>query len=115
MKLLREMPALIAWLEGGELSEKMRDELRDTVNALNEAAGPKGKAKGSLTLKLNLLVTDGRVEIAADITTKRPKEERGSTILWVTETGELSTEHPRQRDMFDGPRAVATDRTAADA
>ncbi|WP_176223095.1 hypothetical protein [Aurantimonas sp. 22II-16-19i] len=46
MKLLREIPALIAWLEGGELSEKMRDELRDTVNALNKAAGPKGKRRG---------------------------------------------------------------------
>ena len=115
MKLIREIPALLAWLEGGELSEKMREELRETVAALDEAAGPKGKAKGSLSLKLNLTVTAGRVEITAELATKRPKEERGSTVLWVTESGELSTEHPRQHSMFDGPRAVAGERSVADA
>ncbi len=113
MKVIREMPALIGWLEGGELAEKMRDELQAVVAALNEAAGPKGKAKGSLTLKLKLEVAMGRVEITGEIASNKPKEERGSTILWVTEEGQLSTEHPRQRDMFDGPRAV--ERAAADA
>ncbi|MCC4299343.1 hypothetical protein [Aurantimonas coralicida] len=106
MKLIRDPQALIGLLEEGELAETMKRELADTLTALNEAAGPKGKANGHVTLKLNLKVEAGMVTIQSDLTSKRPKEERRSTVFWVTEDGALSTQHPRQHDMFEGPRAV---------
>ncbi len=106
MKLIREPQALIGFLEDGEFAESMKRELTETLVALNEAAGPKGKATGNVKVALNLKVEAGMVTISTELTSKRPKEERRSTVLWVTEDGVLSTQHPRQHDMFDGPRPV---------
>lgn len=106
MKLIREPQALIGMLEDGEFADRFRRELVETLQALNDAAGPKGKASGNVALKLGLKVEAGMVTINADLSSKRPKEEHRSSIFWVTETGELSTQHPRQQDMFEGPRMV---------
>ncbi|MCP1200090.1 hypothetical protein [Notoacmeibacter sp. MSK16QG-6] len=108
MKIIREPQVLIGMLEEGELAESMKRELAETLTALSDAAGPKGKATGHVSLKLNLKVEAGMVTISADLASKRPKEERRASIYWVTEDGALSTQHPRQTDMFDGPREVST-------
>lgn len=106
MKIVREPQALIGMLEGGEFVRKLQDELTDTLKRVSETAGPKGKATGSLTIKLALKVEAGMVTITPELTAKKPKEEFGSSVFWVTEEGELSTQHPRQSDMFDGPREI---------
>lgn len=109
MTIIRDPQLLIGALEEGELADAFRTELQETLSALSEAAGPKGKAKGHVTLKLNLDVAAGTVTITSDLTSKRPKEERRSSMYWVTEEGFLSTQHPKQHDMFGGPRSVSDD------
>ena len=107
MKIIRDPQALIGLLENGEFADAYRRELTETIAALNETAGPRGKASGHVTLKLDIKLENGMAQITPSLTSKRPKEGHGASLLWVTEDGELSTEHPRQHDMFpSGPRAV---------
>ncbi|HAW46286.1 MAG TPA: hypothetical protein DCX34_03475 [Roseovarius sp.] len=107
MKIIRDPQALIGLLENGEFADAYRRELTETIAALNETAGPRGKASGHVTLKLDIKLENGMAQITPSLTSKRPKEGHGASLLWVTEDGELSTEHPRQHDMFPaGPRAV---------
>lgn len=109
MRRIRDAQTIIGMLEGGEVAQAFASELTETLAKLKELAGdrPKSKAKGSITLKLSLEVEAGAVTIVADIDSKRPKPQRGSSFYWVTDDGALSTEHPQQTDMFAGPRAAA--------
>lgn len=107
MKIVREPQILLGMLEGGEFVGKLQNALNAQLAALNEAAGPKGKATGHVTVKLNLKVEAGMVTISPNIDAKKIAEEFGSSVFWVTEDGELSTEHPRQSDMFSGVRDAA--------
>ena len=56
----------------------------------------------------------GAVTISSEIKSKTPKRPRARSFYWITENGELSTEHPNQTDMFKGPRDTAA-RTAEPA
>ncbi|WP_182422000.1 hypothetical protein [Aureimonas sp. ME7] len=107
MKIVRQPQVLIGMLEGGEFVDKFQNELDATLKALTESAGPKGKASGHVTVKLALKVEAGMVTITPNLTSKKPEEEFGPSTFWVTEEGHLSTQHPRQSDMFDGPRDVS--------
>lgn len=114
MKIIREPQALISLLENGEFADAYRRELTETIAALNETAGPRGKATGHVTLKLEIKVENGMAQITPALSSKRPKEGHGSSLLWITDDGELSTEHPRQHDMFpSGPRPVPDRQGAA--
>jgi hypothetical protein len=94
---------LIGYLDRGELVE-------DTMSALTEAlvvlkqysdvSGPKAKFKGKVTLEIEAEVQNGMVTIVGSIGLKVPKKPRGTTIFWLTDDAELSTEHPNQHDMF---------------
>ena len=61
-----------------------------------------------VTLTIDLEVEGAAATITADITSKRPKPERGSSFYWVMDDGALSTEHPQQINMFSGPRNAAS-------
>lgn len=104
MKRIRDSQTIIAMLEGGEVAAALSTEITQTLEQLKALAGdrPKGKTKGSVTLKLNLEVEGGAVTITADIDSKRPKPVRGASFYWVMDDGSLSTEHPQQTNMFSG-------------
>lgn len=109
MKRIRDAATILGMLEQGEVAGAFSAEITETLAKLKELAGerPKAKAKGSVTLKLSLEVEQGAVTIVAEIDSKRPKPQRGSSFYWVTDDGSLSTEHPQQTDMFAGPREAA--------
>lgn len=109
MQRIRDSNTVIGLLENGELSQRLTTELVDTLIALEEHTGnrPKVKAKGSVTLKLNIEVVDGTVTIEAETSSKRPKPVHGSSFFWLLDDGSLSTQHPRQIDMFGGPREAS--------
>ncbi|MBB4952735.1 hypothetical protein H4S14_000777 [Agrobacterium vitis] len=110
MAIIRDPGTLIGSLEQGQLHKDFAENIKDTIVKLQDLIGdnPKAKAKGSVTLKLDFTVQDGRIEFDADISTKTPKQPRRSTVFFLTDDSEISTEHPRQRDMFGGPNAVTT-------
>jgi hypothetical protein len=111
MSRIRDAQHILGWLEGGQLASDMSDEIRETLAELKEAAGdrPKSKAKGEVRLTLKFVVEQGITTIEADITSKRPKPLRSSTVAWVLDDGSLSTEHPKQINMFprEAGRAAA--------
>ncbi|TWD58141.1 hypothetical protein FB480_101896 [Agrobacterium vitis] len=114
MAIIRDPSVLIGSLEQGQLHKDLAEHIKDTIVKLQDLTGDsaKAKAKGSVTLKLDLSVQDGRIEFDATVTTKTPKPPRRSTVFFLTDEAEISTEHPRQRDMFGGPNAVTNRETA---
>jgi hypothetical protein len=107
MKRIRDAQTIIGMLEGGEAAADLSREITETLAALKERAGPKGKAKGSITFKINIDLEGGAATLSVDIESKRPKKPRSSDFYWVLDDGSLSTEHPQQIDMFSGPRDVS--------
>lgn len=108
MKRIRDAAQIIATLDGGDLVQELSDQLQEVLKTLKEHAGARkgAKAKGKVALTLDLCVEGGVVTIEAEVTTKKPKPARGSSVFFVLDDGALSTEHPRQVDMFAGPRSV---------
>lgn len=106
MKRIRDATVMLGMLERGEVAGELNRVLMETLAALKgqSVERPKSKIKGNVALKLDLVVEGGAVSITADIAAKTPKPVRGSSFFWVTDDGELTTEHPQQQDMFAGPR-----------
>ena len=96
---IRDATQLLAMLEDGELAQDLSTEVNELLAKLRDAAGPKTKAKGSVTLKLNFTVEGVATEIDTEIVVKAPKSKRGKSFYFVTDDG-LSTDHPRQIQMF---------------
>ncbi|WP_062111093.1 hypothetical protein [Aureimonas sp. AU40] len=113
MKKIRDVQTVIGLLEDGQLAQDFSDLLQKTLADLKELAGPKGKAKGSVTLKMDLTAEGGTVTINSDIAAKTPKSGRAASVLFVLDDGSLSTEHPRQMSMFGGPRDIDGERRRA--
>lgn len=109
-KEIRDPLTIIGILERGEASQQLGEEIRRTLAALYEAAGPKGKAKGSVAMTLNFEVMGASCSIEASIASKTPKQKRASTMLFVNAEGALLQEHPSQINLF--PQDVAERRNA---
>lgn len=110
MKSLRDAQTILATLEDGDAIAALGEELINTLVSLKEHAGESknAKVKGSVTLKLNIIVNAGTATIEVDLSSKRPKPDRGTSFFWVLDDGSLTTEHPKQANLFDGPREVTT-------
>lgn len=100
MKTIRQYVDVVGTIERGDAAHDLTREIDKVLEALRDAAGPKSKAKGSVTLKLDFVVEGVNVEIEADISSKVPKIKRARTFMFLTQDGQLSTEHPHQPDMF---------------
>lgn len=92
---------LLSKLENGGLiprvSEEMlalNTELRDIVSTSHL------KAKGTLTLKLDVIVEpNGVVVIQATCDTKTPKLHGGTSVMWLTKGGNLTPTNPKQLEL----------------
>lgn len=107
MKKIRSATTALGLIGDGELVAELDQTLTETLAALHEHCGGrrKAKAKGKITLVLDLCVEDGGVTIDPDITVKKPKKPRASGYFWIDEEGSLSTEHPQQTRMDFGANA----------
>ena len=107
MKKIRDFSQIVGLLENGQLNPALSGEVGDTLAKLTEMSdeNPHATFKGSTTLKLAFAVKDGMVTIGVDFSSTTPKRPRKNSVFWVVEDGALSTEHPRQHDMF-ATRAV---------
>lgn len=106
MALIREGLQIIGMVDDGDLANEFTAELQRMLATCKEHAGPKGKAKGQVTLVVTAEFEGGIVTLAGDVATKVPKKKRGSSMYWVLPDGTVSTEHPQQMSMFAGPREV---------
>lgn len=101
MKKIRSATTVIGLIGDGELAAELDAELTGTLAALYEHCGgrKKSKAKGRVTLTIDLTVEDGMVTMPPDITTKKPKKLRENGTFWIDAEGSISTEHPSQIRM----------------
>lgn len=108
MKPTRDALTVLASLEDGALKTDLSSELTNTLVALNSLSenARKARIKGTVTLKLDIILEAGVATLQASISTKVPKLPRRPSIRWVNEDGSVTTEHPNQANLFDGPRPV---------
>ncbi|QRM55121.1 hypothetical protein [Sinorhizobium sp. BG8] len=106
MKKIRDASMIIGMLENGQFNPALSEEIGDTLKKLADMSdeNPHATFKGTTTVKLAFSVKDGMVTIGVEMDSKTPKRPRKNSVFWVVEDGALSTEHPRQHDMFAGPR-----------
>ena len=109
MKTIRDAQILIGMLEQGDLNQALSAELGKVMKELTEMSQENAKAtfKGTLKLDLTIEVENQIVHVKAKVDSKLPDRPRRSTLFFVTDDGELSTEHPHQRDMFGVREAPA--------
>ena len=78
---------IIGSLERGDVTASLNEEITKVLKALQEAAGPKSKARGSVSLSLKFELQGQSCSIEADISSKVPKAQRSSSfrcLLGVT-------------------------------
>lgn len=108
-RIIRDTPTILALLSRGLVLERLDEKLGEVHDALEHH--PDDKAKGSLTLTLTLtrkLTDDGsmRIGVQPDISVKLPKEKGFTETPFFLVEGGFSQEHPRQFDLFAGPKEV---------
>jgi hypothetical protein len=108
MPEVRDGLQVMAMLERGELGPALSTEITSILQHLNTVAADRGKAKGKLKITLSFDVEEGAVRIRADLAQTLPKLARPESLFFITEDGGISTQHPQQTSLFDGPRAVET-------
>lgn len=86
--------------DGAAAAECSR-ELLDLVELVKTAALLKaGKAKGRLTLAIDVTIDDhGQASIDYSVATKRPKRPTTTGIMWIGTGGGLTSVHPRQTSI----------------
>lgn len=90
----------LAALRFGTLNEELTAKLHELTVACTDT-----QRAGVLTLKLGLRPgKGGQIEVFDDVTITKPKEDRGSSIMFVTPEHNLVREDPRQMKL--GLKAV---------
>lgn len=96
---IREVKELLGLLESGKLAPALNAELRKALLHLMELSADGRKVAGTVTLDLKLSVSGKEVEFFPTIKSKLPNPPRGRSFFWLTDNGEISTEHPTQVAM----------------
>lgn len=92
---LRTFISALAGIERGNAVSELDDAMIEIIRTFHEV----GNGKASVTLTVNFISDGELIELDFDVKTRLPKKTRRRTPFWLAE-GALSTEHPRQTDMF---------------
>lgn len=99
-----EAPSITETLKAlryGTLDEELGEKLNELVRKCEET-----QRVGTLSLSLKIKPAKaGRIEIIDDIKVTMPKEEKGSSIMFVLPSGKLTRTDPRQMEI-DGLKTV---------
>ncbi len=111
---VRDFGVFLTHIDDGTLHEDAgRDLQRLAAKLSDHVAQHGGKAKGTLTLTVNLTaLANGTVDVVADVKVKEPKAVRARSVFWLTKGNNLSHENPRQQKL--PLREVPPARTARD-
>lgn len=100
----RPLNFVLAQLEDGSFHDEASEELRKLSLKLKEHAENNATAKGKLVITLDLVVDKGLLLIVPNLEVKSPRARRKSSVMWISEQGNLSTDNPKQPSLF--PRAL---------
>jgi hypothetical protein len=96
----RSFSKLLEGLGEGAFHAETSETLHKLTETLFRHAVDFSKAKGTLTMTLSIEVDrDGVVSIDPDVKTKAPKPARTKGRYWLTATGDLARENPRQQKL----------------
>ena len=97
----RSFAVMLQSIDEGSLHTELSDSLQKMNGELHDlAVSAGGKAKGTLTLTLNVAVeANGIVSLDSDVKTKVPKPKRARAVFWLTKGNNLSPENPRQQRL----------------
>ena len=96
---MRRFSAVLAGQEDGRFDTAATETLRELLARMGIVRNARGSAKGSMTIKIHLNLTDEVVEMVMDCSVSMPKLPRAKSVLWVTKDGNLSQSNPRQRGL----------------
>ncbi len=93
---------VINLLEDGNFSMDLYNQMVELGRKIEEVADLSGgKAKGKITLTLELTREDGAFKIASDYKVTEPKMPRARSIMWTDpNTGDFTRFPPNQRQLF---------------
>lgn len=87
---------ILATLGGGNVALSLDDKLTEVVEAVHA-----NNKVGTLTLKLKVLPNgENGITIEEDISSKIPQPNRGKTLFFTDENGNLLRNDPRQGELF---------------
>lgn len=92
---MRPFTDILGELAAGETLDTLTSDLAEIVTAV-KATGKSGKLTLELTIKPN---GAHGVEITDKISTKEPRDDRGSTLFFNDKDGGLHRRDPRQQDL----------------
>lgn len=109
MKIIRDAKTLFGMLESGKLNEELSQTLLETQRGLQELTDAQPTKQFAATVKLELKLTakGDMLQFDAKIPpVKMPDLPRRSSVFFMTDDGNISTEHPQQMDLVGGPREI---------
>ncbi len=89
----------------GQIADEMAERLGELVKAVRETGG-KAELSLKLTIKPASKNNTEQLVVTDEIVAKKPKPERGTTILFSSEDGGLSRRDPRQPELPMAGRAI---------
>ncbi len=93
----RDFPAFIRMVNDGSFQHELAGALHDINAKLQTIASNEGKAKGQLTITINLThQDDGTVQVEPVVKAKVPEPRRRKSTFWMTPGGNLSPNNPKQ-------------------
>lgn len=93
----RSFGVVISNINEGTLHSELSEKLQWLARVLEAHALQVGKAKGTLTLKLNLTVDHlGVATVQPEVTIKEPKPLRGAAVFWLDKASNLQPQNPNQ-------------------
>lgn len=97
---------IINMLEEGQFGGDVHAAIADLLATLNDVSKETGgKAKGSVTIKLDFSKEDNALRIGSNFTVKKPDMPRPKSIMWTDERHNLTMFPPQQMQMF-GMRSI---------
>lgn len=100
--------------DDGDTLAKLNADFSKLVADTADVAGHQGKAIGEITIKMRIGVDSKKAAVRIEHTVKPPKQPAAETALFVADDGKaLTTQNPRQREMFDGAQIGPRGKNAA--
>lgn len=97
----RNFAQLIAEIEDGVLHQDLSRAVQDIVAGLiDHRMDLGGKPKATLTLKLEIRLDGGTMDITPEVKVNMPKTPRSKSVFYATPENNLTRTNPRQREMF---------------
>lgn len=102
-------------LEGGELNMDLTKALPDLVAELEQhrIEGGKKKAKGKITITIDIVDEEGIFDVTAKFKVTKPEEVRRRSVFWATPQNKLTPSNPNQYrlGLHDATRPPAETRS----